>query len=132
MLDIERLCPLLVSVELGKGDARELGHHVGDVLAIQRRHAVEVARHVGGSGQRARRTSAAQLKAEAKAGAAEGKNQPFSKLVRRTGSGLGMAWHPLIWACKEGNTHLVEALLERKGDVDSAALRGRGPSAEDQ
>ena len=29
-----------------------------------------------------------------------------------------MAWHPLIWACKEGNTHLVEALLERKGDVN--------------
>jgi len=49
------------------------------------------------------------------AGAAESK-VGASKLVRRTGgnnSTIGLSWHPLIWAAKEGNPTLVEQLIAR-------------------
>jgi len=49
-------------------------------------------------------------------GAADNKNAATSKLVRQTGSGssvLGQSWHPLIWACKEGNTSLVRTLIDQ-------------------
>ena len=54
-------------------------------------------------------------------GAAENKAAPVSKLVRRgerAAASFGERWHPLIWAAKEGNPPLVQALLSRGLDVN--------------
>ena len=67
------------------------------------------------------------------AGAAESK-VGSSKLVRRSGgnnSTLGMSWHPLIWAAKEGNPSICEQLIKRghiiNANEDPAANAGFTP-----